>query len=277
MDASKLRPGIRTSLARGERIVIGAGLLALTLLSWLYLALVADAMDAMDHARGSAFMWLMPMGGWGATEFALCFAMWVVMMVAMMVPSAVPMLFAFHSLSRSRPGGERAGRRFGAFLLGYFFVWSVFSLLAAAAQWSLHEAAIVTDQMISSNATLDAVLLLGAGIYQFAPMKHVCLARCRTPMGFLLTEWRDGTSGALVMGFRHGIFCVGCCWGLMTLLFVGGVMNLLWIALLGVAVLIEKVLPLGTMLAKMAGLAMLAGGLWILWAAWFAGGVLSPA
>jgi len=210
---------------------------------------------------------LMPMGRWGAIELALCFAMWFVMMVAMMVPSAAPMLFAFHSLSRSRLGRERTGRRFAAFLLGYFFVWSAFSLLATGAQWGLHEAAIVTDLMTSASSTLDAVLLLGAGLYQFAPMKHVCLSRCRTPLGFLLTEWRDGTRGALVMGLRHGAFCVGCCWALMALLFVGGVMNLLWIAALGAAVLVEKVLPFGVMSARIAGLGMLAGGLWILWAA----------
>ena len=121
--------------------------------------------------------------------------------------------------------------------------------------------------MTSTSATLNAVLLLGAGIYQFAPMKHVCLSRCRTPMGFLLTEWRDGARGALIMGLRHGVFCVGCCWGLMALLFVGGVMNLLWIGVLTAAVLMEKVLPFGAMPAKAAGVGMLAGGLWILWGA----------
>src|SRR5205814_3458467 len=198
---------VATSLARGERIVIAACLLALTLLSWLYLVILAAAMDAMRGSGGrAAFMWLMPMGRWGAAEFALCFAMWLVMMIAMMVPSAAPMLFAFHSLSRSRVGAQRPGRAFVAFLFGYFIVWSAFSLVATAAQWWLHEAAIVTDMMTSTSATLNAVLLLGAGIYQFAPMKHVCLSRCRTPMGFLLTEWRDGARGALIMGLRHGVF-----------------------------------------------------------------------
>jgi predicted metal-binding membrane protein len=177
------------------------------------------------------------------------------------------MLFAFHSLSGSRGGRERTGRRFVAFLLGYFFVWSVFSLLATGAQWRLHEAAVVTDLMTSSSPTLDAVVLLVAGLYQFAPMKHVCLSTCRTPMGFLLTEWREGSWGAFIMGFRHGLFCLGCCWGLMALLFAGGVMNLLWIAVLAVAVLGEKVLSFGAILAKLAGLGMLAGGLWILGAA----------
>jgi predicted metal-binding membrane protein len=259
--------GIAASLVRGERLVIGVGLLALTLLSWLYLVLLADAMEAM-HGDGTraAFMWLMPMGPWGAAEFALCFAMWLVMMIAMMVPSAAPMLFAFHSLSRSRSGGMHAGRRFVAFLLGYVAAWSGFSLLATGAQAALHEAAIVTDLMTSASPALDAALLVGAGLYQFAPMKQACLSRCRTPMGFLLTEWRDGTRGAWVMGLRHGVFCVGCCWGLMALLFVGGVMNLLWIAVLAAAVLGEKLLPFGALPTRVAGLGLLTAGLWVWWA-----------
>ena len=126
---------VATSLARGERIVIAACLLALTLLSWLYLVILAAAMDAMRGSGGrAAFMWLMPMGRWGAAEFALCFAMWLVMMIAMMVPSAAPMLFAFHSLSRSRVGAQRPGRAFVAFLFGYFIVWSAFSLVARSSR-----------------------------------------------------------------------------------------------------------------------------------------------
>ena len=264
-QTSKPRPGIAASRARGERMVIGAGLVALTLLCWVYLVVLADAMDAMRGGSGAAFMGLMPMGRWGAAEFLLCFAMWFVMMVAMMVPSAAPMLFAFHSLCRSRLGPGRTGRRFAAFLLGYLFVWCAFSVLATGAQWRLHEAAIVTDFMASASPTLNAALLLGAGLYQLAPFKQACLSRCRAPLSFLLTEWRDGTRGALAMGLRHGVTCTGCCGGLMALLFVGGVMNLLWIGALGAAVLGEKVLPFGVMAARVAGVAMLAGGLWALW------------
>lgn len=257
--------GVAAAWARGERVMTGAGLLLLTLLAWLYLVLLADSMDAMAGGGGSAaFMALMPMGRWGPAEFALCFAMWLVMMIAMMVPSAAPMLFAFNALSRSRPGRERAGRWSVAFLLGYLLVWSAFSVLATGVQWGLREAALVTDLMASASPRLNAVLLLGAGLYQFAPAKQVCLSRCRSPMGFLLAEWREGARGALVMGLRHGGFCVGCCWGLMALLFVGGVMNLLWIAVLAAVVLAEKLLPFGAMTARLAGVALMAGGLWIL-------------
>ena len=259
------RSGAVASLARSERVVTGAGLLALTLLSWLYLALLADSMDAMGGAgAGSAFMALMPMGRWGPAEFALCFAMWFVMMIAMMVPSATPMLLAFRSFSRSREVGEKAGRRFTAFLLGYLLMWAAFSAVATGAQWALREASLVTDLMTSASPRLNAALLFGAGLYQFAPAKQVCLARCRSPMAFLLMEWRDGAHGALVMGLRHGGFCVGCCWGLMALLFVGGVMNLLWIAALSAVVLAEKLLPFGAVPSKLAGVAMMACGLWLL-------------
>jgi predicted metal-binding membrane protein len=250
---------------RGERIVITAGLLALTLLSWLYLALLADAMDAMGGAgHSTAAMWLMPMGRWGLIEVALCLAMWIVMMVAMMLPSAAPMLFAFHAVSRSRTASGPIGVRFSAFLLGYIAVWSAFSLLATGAQWALHEAAVVPDTMVSTSRILDAALLFCAGIFQFMALKQTCLSQCRSPMGFLLTQWRDGAAGALAMGWRHGMYCVGCCWALMALLFVGGVMNLLWIAVLSATVLFEKMLPFGVATARATGLAMIAGGLWVL-------------
>jgi predicted metal-binding membrane protein len=249
---------------RSGRLVVAAGLVALVLLSWLYLALTAEAMRAMEAGNSSPFMWLMPMGSWGASQFVLCFAMWAVMMIAMMTPSAAPMLFAFHALDRARPGRGSSARRFGAFLLGYVGVWSSFSVMAAAVQWWLHETAVVTEMMISVSRVFDAVVLLGAGAYQLTPAKNRCLSKCRSPMGFLLTEWRDGTSGALIMGVRHGAFCVGCCWGLMALLFVGGVMNLLWIALLAAVVLIEKVVPFGDIVAKAIGLVMCAVGVWLL-------------
>jgi predicted metal-binding membrane protein len=257
-------PPALEAFLRNGRLVVAASLIAMTLLAWLYLALLAEAMGAMSVGNGSAFMWLMPMGAWGPAEFLLCFAMWAVMMIAMMTPSAAPMLFAFHAMDRARPDRGSAARRFLAFLLGYVFVWTSFSVIAASIQWWLHEVALVTDMMISSSRVFDGGILLCAGIYQFMPAKSRCLSKCRTPLGFLLTEWRDGTWGALVMGIRHGSFCVGCCWALMALLFVGGVMNLLWIALLAGAVLIEKVVPSGATVAKATGLVMGVGGLWLL-------------
>ena len=264
-----MRPSISVppdfgAFLRNGRVVVAACLVALTLLAWLYLAQLAEAMRAMSAGNDSAYMWLMPMGRWGPAEFALCFAMWAIMMIAMMVPSAAPMLFVFQALDSSRRSGGSARLRFAAFFLGYVVVWTAFSLVAAAVQWQLHAAAVVSDMMMSSSRVFDGLILLCAGIYQFMPAKSRCLSKCRTPLGFLMSEWREGTTGAWLMGLRHGMFCVGCCWGLMALLFVGGVMNLLWIAVLAAIVLTEKAVPFGITVAKAAGVLMCASGLWLL-------------
>lgn len=252
-------------LARRERWIIGASLVLLTLLSWLYLAIAGNAMKAMTSEGGnSAHMWLIPMGRWGATEFVLGFAMWAIMMIGMMIPSASPMLFAFLRITRSHSKNASSSGLVGAFLLGYLLVWGVFSVLATATQWLLHSTAVLTPTMMSSNRVFSAMLLTAAGAYQFTPLKHRCLSKCRVPLGFLLAEWRDGVRGALIMGFRHGGFCVGCCWLLMALMFIAGVMNLLWIALLTGVVLIEKVLPFGRQASGAAGVLMIVGALWIL-------------
>ncbi len=256
---------IPDALARGGRWIIGASLVLLTVLAWLYLAAMADATKAMTGEGGSgAFMWLMPMGRWGAAEFALAFAMWAVMMVGMMLPSVSPMLFAYHGMSGSRPAGASPMVRVGAFLLGYLLIWGAFSLVATAAQWLLNLSRLLTPAMVSSSRYFNAALLIAAGIYQLTPLKQVCLSKCRVPLGFLLAEWRDGMRGALIMGLRHGWFCVGCCWLVMALLFVAGVMNLLWIALLAGIILVEKALPFGRRAAGLAGVIMIAAGLWTL-------------
>jgi len=186
------------------------------------------------------------------------------MMVGMMVPSAAPMLFAFLNVSRSRPAGLSPIAATAAFLLGYLLVWGGYSVLATAAQWALHATDLLVPTMRSSSVVLNALLLIAAGVYQFLPIKNVCLSKCRLPLGFLLTEWRDGWTGAVTMGLRHGAFCVGCCWLLMALLFVAGVMNLLWIALLSVAVLVEKAVPFGRQAARVIGALMIAAGLVVL-------------
>jgi predicted metal-binding membrane protein len=154
--------------------------------------------------------------------------------------------------------GERARAR--GFVAAYLAVWFAFSAAATALQWALQAIDWVNPMIVSSSALLTWLLLLIAGVYQFSPLKKVCLARCRTPLGFLLGEWRPGVSGAFVMGVRHGLFCVGCCWALMALLFVGGVMNLAWIAALSVVVAIEKLAPHGERLAAALGLVLIVAG-----------------
>jgi len=199
--------------------------------------------------------------------FAFMFVMWAVMMVAMMLPSAAPMILTFAAVQRRRQAQGGAFVPTGVFIAGYLLVWAAFSLLATSAQYGLERAALVSPMMGKVAPWLGAALLIGAGLFQFAPLKDVCLDKCRSPLSFIMTDWRDGTRGALVMGLRHGAYCAGCCWALMALLFVGGVMNLLWVAALALFVLIEKVVPAGGRLGKAGGFALIAWGAWIVWSA----------
>ena len=182
--------------------------------------------------------------------------MWAVMMAAMMLPSALPMVLTFLSMGK-RSGDTARGH---GFVAAYLCVWLVFSAVATAAQWLLQWLDWVNPMLVSTSAVLTGVLLLIAGIYQFSRLKRICLLRCRTPFAFLLGEWRDGVAGAFRMGIRHGLFCMGCCWALMALLFVGGVMNLAWIAALSLAVAMEKLLPGGERLATALGVVLIALG-----------------
>lgn len=226
-------------------------MLVLVLMGWAFLAwTVLD----MGHPLVQL---MMPMStSWGVASTAAVLVMWAIMMAAMMLPSALPMLLQFVDLSRRNGEGAR-GR---AFVGAYLLVWLVFSMAATALQWGLQAAGWTDPMAASRSAWLTAALLLLAGVYQFSPLKQACLARCRTPIGFLLGEWRPGTHGALVMGLRHGLFCLGCCWALMTLLFVGGVMNLIWVAALAIVVALEKLLPHGARLAAVMGLVLIGAG-----------------
>ena len=200
---------------------------------------------------------------WSATGLGLAFAMWAVMMTAMMLPSAAPMLRAFAALDRPRSRVARA-TRLAAFAAGYVAVWLVFSVAATLLQATLHDAALLDGRFALTSPALGAALFLTIGLWQLTPIKQTCLARCRTPVAFLMTEWRERARGALTMGVRHGAFCVGCCWALMLALFAAGVMNLLWIALIAAWVLVEKALPFGRHAARAAGVASLAWGFWLL-------------
>ena len=208
------------------------------------------------------------MQAWGATEVLLTWVMWAVMMVAMMTPSAAPMILMFATVNRRHRGQQGPVVPTTVFLLGYLLVWGGFSVVATLAQWGLHTAALLSPMMVSTSPMLGGLLLLAAGIFQWTPLKSTCLTQCRSPLGFLLTEWREGTWGALVMGFRHGMYCVGCCWVLMALLFVAGVMNLLWVAAIAALVLVEKVLPRGKLVGRVAGGVLLLAGLVLLGQRW---------
>lgn len=227
------------------------GLGGATLIAWAFLAWLV-----VDMSHPFAQLTMPDSSRWTVSNTSAIYTMWAVMMAAMMLPSALPMVLTFLSMGK-RSGDTARGH---GFVAAYLFVWLAFSAVATAAQWLLQWLGWVNPMLVSTSAVLTGVLLLIAGIYQFSKLKRVCLLRCRTPFAFLLGEWRDGVAGAFRMGIRHGLFCMGCCWALMALLFVGGVMNLMWIAALSLAVAMEKLLPGGERLATALGVVLIALG-----------------
>jgi predicted metal-binding membrane protein len=241
---------------RRDRVVVAAGLLGLAALAWVYVVRLAMPLGHADMS--------MPMAApstWSVEKLGWLAAMWAVMMVAMMIPSATPAILLYTDLSRRRRAQAIPAVSAGWFTLGYLLAWTGFAIVAAAAQWVLHGAALLSPAMTSASPLLGGALLIAAGVYQWLPLKGRCLTHCRSPIGFFAAEWREGATGAVAMGFRHGIHCVGCCWLLMGLLFVAGVMNLLWIAAIAGLVLVEKVVPGGRIVGRLAGAALVGWGL----------------
>jgi predicted metal-binding membrane protein len=220
---------------RRDRSVVLAGLGVIILLSWAYMGYLAwDMANMMDMSDASMGMEMaMPtFQPWGIVDFFLVFIMWTVMQMAMMTPSAAPMVLTYSKINRQRHAQLKPVLGTAVFYLGYILVWMAFSATAALAQGGLHAATLLSPMMETTSPVLAGIILIAAGVFQFTPLKHACLSHCRTPLGFFMAEWREGKLGALVMGARHGAFCVGCCWLIMALLFVAGVMNLFWIAVI---------------------------------------------
>jgi predicted metal-binding membrane protein len=235
----------------------------ITVLAWTYLWYLArDMATPMD-----AEMMMGQMQPLGAVDFGLAFTMWAVMMTAMMVPSAAPVILLFANVQHKRQAQARPYVPTGVFVLGYLAVWYGFAAVASLAQGGLHAAALLSPQLTSTSPLLGGLLLVAAGVFQWSPLKSVCLAHCRNPVTFLMTEWRDGTKGAFITGLRHGAFCLGCCWVLMALLFVLGIMNLVWIAVLAGFVLFEKVAPAGPWVGRITGVLLVGWGAWVIVAA----------
>jgi predicted metal-binding membrane protein len=202
---------------------------------------------------------------WSAQYFAVILVMWVIMMAAMMLPSASPMILLHATMARRRYAHHLAAlAASGLFVLGYLAVWAAFAGAAALAQWALADLALLSPMMLATSRGLAATLLVAAGIYQFTPLKQSCLRHCRSPLDFVISHWRSGAWGSLAMGARHGTYCLGCCWVLMLLLFVGGVMNLAWIGGLAAFVLVEKLAPHGHWATRLAGLALVFWGALVL-------------
>jgi predicted metal-binding membrane protein len=244
------------TILRRERLILGGCLAAMVVLAWLYLVRTKLAMPDMDMPG----MVMLDLHEWGPTTVLLLFVMWTVMMVAMMVPSAAPMILAFLTVNQRRQAAARPLVPVTIFLLGYLAVWTAFSAVATLAEWGLHQAALLSTTMTATSTALNGGLLIAAGVFQWTPLKRACLKGCRSPLSFLMSEWREGTAGAFVMGLRHGTYCVGCCWVLMALLFVAGVMNLFWVAGIALFVMAEKILAKGELIAHVAGVALVIAG-----------------
>ena len=227
-------------------------LLAAMLLGWVFL--IWAVLD-MTHPLTQLMMPLDPV--WSLGNIVAVFVMWSAMMIAMMLPAAAPMVLTFIALCRHK---RQAGRAW-IFVAAYLAIWAAFSAGATALHWGLQTTNLITPMMASNSIWLTGILLVVAGAVQFTRLKEVCLQHCRTPMGFLLTEWRDGAVGAWRMGFKHGLLCLGCCWALMGLLFVAGVMNLAWVAALTAAVAIEKLHPAGVRIGKFLGGILIVSGI----------------
>lgn len=254
---------------RHDRAIVLGAVATVAVLAGLYTAagvgMDMSAFDMTQMARGIGTP--MAMGtapAWSPPRAILIFLMWWVMMIAMMTPSAAPTLLLFSALKRASGGAALALAHSGLFLAGYLLCWALFSVAATALQWLLQSAGLIAAAMmtIDSGAMAGAVLV-AAGLYQFTPLKTACLRHCRSPAQFLTEHRRGGASGAMQMGMHHGIYCVGCCWALMALLFVGGIMNLYWIAGIAALVAIEKTAPFGRLTGRVVGVALIGLGGWV--------------
>jgi predicted metal-binding membrane protein len=239
------------------------GLVGLTALSWVYLLHLDWALGQLNVAPVA----LPNLAVWTPGDLAVVSCMWAIMMVGMMLPSLTPAVLLYAALSGMRRGQGQPKVATWIFVSGYLAAWALFSVLATLAQWLLHSATLMSPSMAIASPKVGGAMLIAAGIYQWTPLKRACLTRCRSPLAFLLTAWRDGARGAFAMGFRHGLFCTGCCWLLMAILLVVGMMNVLWVVLLAVFVLTEKLVPRGDWFGRAAGLVLAGWGAWMALAA----------
>lgn len=283
------------AVLRRDRAVVTAALVVIAVLAWAYvLWLAADMVmpgsPVPDSAGGDMAgmdmsnmdMSTMDTGGmdmgatvapafrtWAPADFAFIFTMWAVMMVGMMTPSVAPMLLLYAGVGRKARADGRPIAATGWFFAGYLAVWVVFSALATGAQWLLARLALLDPSMATDSVIFGGLVLIAAGLYQWTPMKGVCLRQCQAPIAFLASHggFRSAPLGALRLGIDHGAYCLGCCWALMALLFVGGVMNVLWIAGIAILVLLEKTVPTGRLIPRVSGALMIATGAWLVFRA----------
>jgi predicted metal-binding membrane protein len=269
-----------TGALQRQRVIVVGALLLITGLAWIWLFRLGAQMSTlptpdmagmdmsnMDANAMAAMSTMAPaLEPWTLTHGLFLFAMWAVMMVGMMTPSVAPMVFIYQRVAQQAHSSGHSFAPASWFFGGYLAAWTVFAALATLAQWALESAALLTPMMDSASNRFGGVVLLAAGLYQWLPLKDACLAHCRAPLSFVQQHggFQAGAGGSMRLGFVHGLYCIGCCWTLMALLFVGGVMNLLWIAALMILVLLEKILPGGRWLSRVAGLVMVGAGAWLI-------------
>ena len=262
-------------LSHKDKSVVYVGILAVAATAWYYLYWMAQQHAQMDMGSmdmmGMDGMDMMGMGmtssmsGMMMESVSMLFVMWSVMMVAMMLPSLTPIAEVFTSLNVRKKKQGQLYVKTSVFVTGYLLVWFAFSLVLAVVQSQLSEAQLLgTPEMGSSNLLLSGSILLLAGVYQWTPLKIACLKYCRSPIGFLLNRWRDGKLGAVAMGWHYGVFCLGCCWALMVVMFAVGTMSLLWMVIIAVFMLCEKIFPPGAVVRNAAGFALVAWGGYLL-------------
>ena len=251
---------VQVRLLEPTQLVVLGGVAALAGITWFDLWRRASEMS-MHMAMGMAMPRQAP---WDVADLGATTLMWGIMMIAMMLPSATPLLLLFARSQRPRLGTAEGSFRTGLLATGYLVVWLSWSGLAACLQWALHASLLLSPSAAITSALAGGALLVLAGVYQLSPWKHACLVRCQSPLGFLLGRWQEGRWGAFRMGLDHGVYCVGCCWALMALLFVGGVMNLTWIAALAVFVLLEKAVVRGRWFSYVSGGGLVVWGLYVL-------------
>lgn len=236
-----------------DRALVLVGLVLAAALSWLYLVLASrDMYGDMDGLSA----WMMT-GAWNLEYGLLIFAMWVVMMVGMMLPGAAPTILLYATILRNSHQANAPVARTYAFMGGYLLAWIGFSVMATVLQGLLARMLLLSPMMVSAHSLLSAALLILAALYQLTPLKQACLSSCRAPADFLTRHWRPGLAGAVRLGIHHGLYCVGCCWALMLLLFAGGVMSLLWIGAITIYVLAEKLAPYGIEGSRWSGVLLL--------------------
>ncbi len=248
-DGSQALPDRISQAARHQHLIV---LAALALVAVLGLWITLRSGDLLMSRAGAGT----------AGYAALLFIMWWTMMLAMMLPSAAPAILTYAAMSRRFAEKGATPAPVGVFTLGYTAIWTGFSAAATALQLSLQNFIPLTGMMAVTSSTLGGSLLIAAGLYQLSPLKYACLRKCQTPLMFFARNWRKGRLGAFRMGLSHGIYCLGCCWVLMGLLFYGGVMELTWIVGIAIYVAVEKLIPAGNRLSRFTGLLLVLWGVW---------------